>query len=121
MMKKAEGKMTFKISDIGRLLKNALLSILRGELLFKLNVDKLFPQIAYTFLLFALTILFSLLVDGRLEKVEANKSTIAELERLHAQRTFELVTLDRRSTVATILLEEGSEVTEPEKPAAVLK
>lgn len=120
MTKKTDGK-TFKISDIGKFLKNFLVAVLRGELILRLNVNKYFPQIAYTFLLCALTILFSLFVDGQLEKVEANKKVLSELDRLHSQRTFELVTMDRRSTVATILLEQGSDVTEPEKPAVKLK
>ena len=114
-------KKKFKFSDIGKFLKNSLLAILRGELLLRLNVNKYFPQIAYTFLLFALTILFSLMVDSTLGKVEQNKLTLQELERINSQRTFELITLNRRSTVSTLLEEKGSDVTEPVRPAKIIK
>ena len=114
-------KKKFRWSDIGKFLKNSLLAILRGELILRLNVNKYFPQIAYTFLLFALSILFSLMVDSTLGKVEQNKLTLQELERLNSQKTFELIPLNRRSTVSTLLQEQGSEVAEPIKPAIKLK
>ena len=117
----ADTKKRIRLSDVWKFLKNSLVAILRGELLLRLNVNKYFPQIAYTFLLFALSILFSLMVDGTLGKVEQNKLTIQELERLNSQKTFELITLNRRSTVATLLEEQGSDVAEPVKPAQVLK
>ncbi len=44
-------KKRFRLSDVGKFIKNSLLAILRGELLLRLNVNKFFPQIAYTFLL----------------------------------------------------------------------
>ena len=114
-------KKRLRLSDVGKFIKNSLLAILRGELLLRLNVNKFFPQIAYTFLLFALSILFSLMVDSTLGKVEQNKLTLQELERLNSQKTFELITLNRRSTVSTLLQEQGSDVTEPVKPAKILK
>ena len=117
----ADTKKRIRLSDVWKFLKNSLVAILRGELLLRLNVNKYFPQIAYTFLLFALSILFSLMVDGTLGKVEQNKLTIQELERLNSQKTFELITLNRRSTVSTLLQEQGSDVAEPVKPAKILK
>ena len=114
-------KKKFRLSDIGKFLKNPLRAILRGELLLRLNVNKYFPQIAYTFLLFALSILFSLMVDSTLGKVEQNKLTLQELERLNSQKTFELITLNRRSTVSTLLQEQGSDVAEPVRPAKKIK
>ena len=119
--KKSETRKKIRLYDVWKFLKNSLVAILRGELLLRLNVGKYFPQIAYTFLLFALTILFSLMVDGTLGKVEQNKLTLQELERLNSQKTFELITLNRRSTVATLLEEQGSDVTEPTRPAQILK
>ena len=73
-----ETKKKFRLSDVWKFLKNSLVAILRGELLLRLNVNKYFPQIAYTFLLFALSILFSIMVDGTLGKVEQNKQTLQE-------------------------------------------
>ena len=119
--KKSETRKKIRLSDVWKFLKNSLVAILRGELLLRLNVGKYFPQIAYTFLLFALTILFSLMVDGTLGKVEQNKLNLQELERLNSQKTFELITLNRRSTVATLLEEQGSDVAEPTRPAQILK
>ena len=109
-----------KFSDVGQFFKNAFLSFLKGEFLLRLKVDRFFPQIAWTFLLFACFILFSFLVDVSLSKVEINKQTIKELEILNTQKRYELVTLNRRSTVSKLLEEAGSKVAEPQQQASVL-
>lgn len=116
-----EERKKFKLGDIWTFVKNAFVAIVKGELLLRLNLNKIFPQIAYTFFLIFMMILFSLMVDTTLGKVEQNKRTLSELEMLNAQKTFELVTLDRRSTVSTLLQEQGSPVTEPVKPAKKLR
>lgn len=106
---------------MGRLMLNVLKSILKGEFIHKLNVGLFFPQIAYTFFLFTMFILLSLLVDNTLTIMENKKDELNDLKIVKTQKTYELVRLNRRSTVSTLLLESGSEVKEPEKPAIVLE
>ena len=107
----------WKISDIGRFIWNSLGAIVKGQFLLRLNIDKYFLQIAWTFFLFAMFILFGLGVDVTLEKVEKNKKKLQDLEILYTQKRYEMITLNRRSTVSTLLEQNGSKVAEPEKPA----
>lgn len=99
----------------------SIVDILEGRFLQRLRADKYLPQIAYTFFLFTLMILFSFVVDGTLTKVELNKEVLKNLNVEHTQKEYELIMLNRKSTVADILQAEGSELGSPEKAATVLK
>ena len=112
-----EQKRKWKIKDLGVFVVNTLTSFLRGELLLKLNIGKFFPQIIWTFILFALVILFSLGVDTTLVKVESNNEVLQDLEILHTQKSYELQQLKRRTRVSTLLKQLGSELDTPAKPA----
>ena len=52
---------------------------------------------------------------------EKNKARLEELKIYHAQKTCELVSLDRLSTVEDLLEKNGSALTVPEKPADKIK
>ena len=116
-----EKERKWRISDIGRALVNSIVAIAKGQFILRLKIDKYFLQIAWTFFLFTMMILFGLGVDVTLSRVETNKRQLQELEILHTQKRYELITLNRRSTVDNLLKENGSKVTEPEKPAATLR
>ena len=120
-MKGQEKERKWRISDIGRAIVNSVVAILKGQFLLRLKVDKYFLQVAWTFFLFAMFILFGLGVDVTLSKVEDNKKQLQELEILHTQKRYELITLNRRSTVSTLLQEQGSDVAEPVRPAKKIK
>ncbi|MCR5841885.1 MAG: hypothetical protein K6G86_07385 [Bacteroidales bacterium] len=112
---------TWKIADIGLFFKNSFRAMLKGEFLLRLNVGRYFIHIAYTFLLFGLIIWFSLMIETTMSKVEKNKAVLKELEIVHSQKVFEVVNVSRRSSVQEMLERMGSQVTEPDKPAAVVK
>ena len=116
----AEGQ-KWKIQDVGRLLKESVKAILHGQFLLRLNIGRYFIHIVYTFFLFGMLIWFSLGVDSTLAKVEKNQAAIKELEIEHSNLEFELRTLNRRAALEEMLKEAGSKVTEPQKPATVLK
>ena len=116
----AEGE-KWKIQDVGRLIKESVKAILHGQFLLRLNVGRYFIHIVYTFFLFGMLIWFSLGVDSTLAKVEKNQAAIKALEIEHANLEFELRTLNRRAALDEMLKEAGSKVTEPQKPATVLK
>ena len=123
-MKEKKGQVKerkWRISDIGKAIANSLVAIVKGQFILRLKIDKYFLQIAWTFFLFARCILFGLGVDVTLAKVENNKKQLQELEILHTQKRYELITLGRRSTVTRLLKDCGSEVTEPVKPATILE
>ena len=98
-------------------IKNTIMAILKGELLLRMRLDKYFIHIAYTFLLVWLIILYSMMVQNTLAKVESNRSAVNDLKIFHAQKTVKLVSLGRLQTVERLLKEQGSEITLPEKPA----
>ena len=116
----AEGE-KWKIQDVGRLLKESIKAILHGQFLLRLNIGRYFIHIVWTFVLFGMLIWFSLGVDSTLAKVEKNQAAIKELEIEHSNLEFELRTLNRRAALEDLLKESGSKVTEPQKPATVLK
>ena len=53
--------------------------------------------------------------------VQKNNDRIKTLKIEHAQKTYELVSLERIATVEKMLEEAGSDVKAPEKPADILK
>ena len=116
----AEGE-KWKIQDVGRLQKESIKAILHGQFLLRLNIGRYFIHIVWTFFLFGMLIWFSLGVDSTLAKVEKNQAAIKELEIEHSNLEFELRTLNRRAALEDLLKESGSKVTEPQKPATVLK
>ena len=111
---------TWKIQDIGTWMKNSFRAILKGEFLLRLDVGRYFIHIAYTFFLFAMIIWISLMIEGTMNKVERGKAVLHELEIVNTQKTFEIVSLTRRSSVKDMLQAMGSKVTEPQNPATVL-
>ena len=111
---------TWKIQDLGRGLRNSLKAILRGEFLLRLNVGRYFVHIVYVFFLFGMVIWISLMIEGTMNKVEQNKSALRELEIVHTQKTFDLVSLSKRSSVRKLLKDKGFKVTEPSEPATLL-
>ena len=116
----AEGQ-KWKLQDVGRLLKESIIAILHGQFLLRLNIGRYFIHIVYTFFLFGMLIWFSLAIDSTLVKVEKNQAAIKELEIEHSNLEFELRTLNRRAAMEDLLEQSGSKVSEPEKPATILK
>ncbi|MBR3075855.1 MAG: hypothetical protein IKH11_08925 [Bacteroidales bacterium] len=111
---------TWKIQDIGLWFKNSFRAILKGEFLLRLDIGRYFIHIVYTFFLLAMIIWISLMIENTMNKVERNKAILHELEIVHTQKTFDVVSISKRSSVNEMLREMGSKVTEPLNPATVL-
>ena len=90
-----------------------------GDIL--LRVDKSLPYILYAFLLAMISIFMSYKVEQTMLKAEKNKELLETLKIYHGQKTCDIVSLDRISTVETMLEELGSDVRPPQKPADKLK
>ena len=97
------------------------LSLGRGDLLLRMRVDKALPYILYGFLLGCISIWMSYKTEQTMLKVQKNNETIKTLKIHNAQMTYELVGLDRLSTVENMLEGMGSKVKAPSKPADILK
>lgn len=110
-----------KAKNIAVAIKNIFISIGRGDLLIRMKAHKLFPFILYTFFLAWLSIWLSWQAESTMLEVEKNKKIIETLKIRHAQKTSEIVSLDRISTLEKLLEKSGSEVKTPIKPADKIK
>lgn len=106
---------------IGSAVKEFFIALGRGELLTRMRVDKLFPYILYLFLLGCISIWMSYKSEQTMLKVQQNNRTLRTLKIYNAQKTYEIVGLDRIATVEKMLEDAGSQVKAPEKPADVLR
>ena len=109
------------MNKIAHATKEFFIALGRGDLLTRLRVDRLLPYILYLFLLGCISIWMSYHAEQTMLKVQKNNEVIRTLKIYNAQKTYELVGLDRIATVERMLEEAGSQVKAPQKPADVLK
>ncbi len=100
--------------------KSWLKSIISGDILLRMRVDRLFPYILYAFVLGWMSIWMSYKMEQTMIEAERNSKELETLKIYHAQKTCEYVGLDRISTIEKMLKEKGSEVKAPEKPADII-
>ncbi len=117
--KKTRKRLTW--SELGVAAKNSIQAIFKGEYLLRLGVDKYFIHIIYTFILIWLSIYLSMKIDTTLTTMERNRTVLKDLEIYHAEKTNELVRLNRFSSVEKNLEALGSDVAIPSKPAVIIK
>lgn len=115
------GKISIEWKKIGNAVKEFFIALGRGELLTRMRVDKLFPYILYLFLLGCISIWMSYQTEQAMLKVEKKNSALKTLKIYNAQKTYEIVKLDRIATVDTMLNRLGSDVRTPERPADILE
>ena len=113
--------MKIEVKSIAGSIRSIMKSIISGDILLRLRVDKLFPYILYAFALGWISIFLSYKMEQTLTVVEKNKAELETLRIYHAQKTCEYVGLDRISTIEEMLRSAGSEVKAPEKPADIIK
>ena len=92
-------------------------SILSGDILLLLRVDRLLPYILFLFVLGWINIFLNYMIEQTMVKVENNKVLLESYKIYHAQKTYEFVKMGRISTVEEMLEKSGSEVSSPDKPA----
>lgn len=101
--------------------KTVIRSILSGDILLLLRVDRLLPYILFLFMLGLINIFLNYKIEQTMVKVETNKVLLEEYKVYHAQKTYEFVKLGRISTVEKMLEDGGSKVAAPLKPAETIK
>lgn len=101
--------------------KNIIQAMIKGELLLRMNFDRFIIHIAYIFILIWSLIFCSLKIDQTLLRMESNRKELEDLKIYHAQKTSELASYNRLSTINDLLKAAGSNVTIPEKPADRIK
>jgi len=112
---------SWRFPNIPGTLKKIALATLQGKLLMRMRVDEFFAQIAFAFGMLLMLILINLAVDNQLARMEDNKKRLAELELIHTQKRYDLIMLERRTTVSSMLKQRNSVVAEPVKPAILIK
>ena len=105
---------------IGSAIVETIKAIGYGDILLRLRVDKSLPYILYAFGLAMMSILMSYMAEQTMLRMEKNKATLETLKIHHGKKTCDIVSLDRLSTVETMLEGLGSEVKPPQKPADIL-
>lgn len=106
---------------IGSAAMETLKAIGYGDILLRLRVDKSLPYILYAFLLAMISIFMSYKAEQTMLRMERNKTELETLRIYHGQKTCDIVSLDRISTVEAMLEELGSDIKPPQKPADILK
>ena len=106
---------------IGKAIGAFIISLGRGDLLLRMRMDKALPYILYVFLLGCISIWMSYRTEQTMLKVQKNNEAIRTLKIHNAQMTYELVELDRLTTVEKMLIDMGSNVKAPQKPADILR
>jgi hypothetical protein len=92
-------------------------SILSGDILILMRVDRLLPYILFLFVLGWVNIFLNYSIEQTMAKVEKNKKTLEYYKNDYANKTYEFVKAGNISNVKSMLEKGGSEVTTPEKPA----
>lgn len=100
--------------------KTVLKSILRGDILLLLRVDRLLPYILVLFVLGWINIFLNYKIEQVMVQVEANKAILEDYRIYHAQKTYQFVKMGRISTVEDMLDKGGSELSAPVKPAETI-
>lgn len=109
-----------RLKKFGAVTWEVIKAIGYGDLLVRLRMDRALPVILYVFILSMISIFLSYKVEQTMLRRESNKAEIEALKIYKAQKTCEIVSLDRISTVETMLKSLGSEIMQPEKPADIL-
>ena len=105
------GKVTFK---------RVIESILSGDILLLLRVDRLLPYILVLFALGWINIFLNYKIERTLVEVENNKVLLENYKIYHAQKTYQFLKMGRISTIEDMLEKGGSKVGTPEKPAETI-
>lgn len=95
-------------------------SLLSGNLLILLGVDRLLPYILVLFVLGWVNIFMNYRIEQVMVEVEKNKVTLENYRIYHAQKTYQFVKMGRISTVEEMLDQKGSQLGAPVKPAETI-
>jgi hypothetical protein len=101
--------------------KTVIKSILSGDILLLMRVDRALPYILFLFVLGWINIFLNYSIEQTMAKVEKNKKIMEYYRNDYANKTYEFVKAGKISNVRTMLEKAGSEVTAPDKPAVIIK
>ena len=95
-------------------------SMLSGDILILMRVDRLLPYILFLFALGWVNIFLNYTIEQTMVKVEKNKDILEDLKNEHAEKVYKFVKAGKQANIKDMLEKAGSEVTTPEKPATLI-
>jgi hypothetical protein len=111
-----------KENNKGRVsVKTVIKSILSGDILLLLRVDRALPYILFLFILGWANIFLNYTIEQTMVKVEKNKDILEDLKNEHSEKVYKFVKAGKQSNIKIMLENAGSDVTTPEKPARIIK
>jgi len=99
--------------------KNLFMSILRGEIVLKL--DRFLPHIIVAIVLCIFCIWVNLKIDESLVEREKGRRELEQAKICYSQKVCQLAEMKQVNNVVSLLASEGVEVAMPEKPATIVK
>ena len=101
--------------------KTVFKSILSGDILLLMRVDRALPYIIFLFILGWVNIFLNYSIEQTMAKVEKNKKVMEHYRNDYANKTYEFVKAGKISNIKIMLEKAGSDVTSPERPATMIK
>lgn len=102
-------------------IRTVVKSILSGDILILLRVDKLLPLLIFLFALGWINIFLNYKVEQTMVLVEKNKDILENIRNAYAVKTYEFAKAGKIGTIKEMLEKEGSDVTAPDKPAETIR
>lgn len=102
-------------------MKKYLSAAVQGKLLFSLGVERLLPQILFTFCMVIIFIWVNLMMWAEISKVEKNKLVLENLASYHTEVECRLTSINSICKVEDMLKKMGSTLHMPEKQAIQIK
>lgn len=102
-------------------IKTIIKSILSGDILLLMRVDRLLPYILFLFILGWINIFLNYNIEQTMAKVEKNKKVLQTYKNEYLEKAYDFVNADKMSSVKEALIKNNSEVTTPVKPAERIK
>ncbi|MBQ0122575.1 MAG: hypothetical protein KBS38_02990 [Bacteroidales bacterium] len=108
------------MKNLGRI-KKGVIDFASGDLLIRKGFDKQLGFVFYIFCCLCLFIMWSLMVESQLARIEDNKRILKDLKINYQQRTLDLVGMNNRTKVDELLKKNNSTLHGPVDPPAVVK
>lgn len=108
------------MKNLGRI-KKGVIDFASGDLLIRKGFDKQLGFVFYIFCCLCLFIMWSLMVESQLARIEDNKRILKDLKINYQQRTLDLVGMNNRTKVDELLKKNNSTLHGPVDPPTVVK
>lgn len=102
-------------------IRDAVLTIARGDILIKMGVHRCLPHIFFAFAVCVVSIVLSYYADRTARTREETRRELEQEKIIYSGKYLEMVSLYRYTTVEKMLEDRGSELRPLMEPATVLK